>query len=88
MSIWHLVILLVVVVVIFGTGKLRNVGSDLGAAIRDFKKGLNDHDKGDARSEEVRRETAEHLRADPPPVQTETRSAEGAQSRSETREPK
>jgi sec-independent protein translocase protein TatA len=88
MSIWHLVILLVVVVVIFGTGKLRNVGSDLGAAIRDFKKGLNDHDKDDARSEEVRRETAEHLRADPPPVQTETRSAESAQSRPETREPK
>ena len=39
MSIWHLIILLIVVVVIFGTGKLRNVGSDLGGAIRDFKKG-------------------------------------------------
>jgi sec-independent protein translocase protein TatA len=87
MSIWHLVILLVVVVVIFGTGKLRNVGSDLGAAIRDFKKGLNDHEKEDARREEVRRETAEHLRADPPPVQAENVQAERAHSRAEPREP-
>jgi len=61
MSIWHLVILLVVVVVIFGTGKLRNIGSDLGNAMRDFKKGLNG-DEEEAR----RKEDAERLRADPP----------------------
>lgn len=61
MSIWHLVILLVVVVVIFGTGKLRNIGSDLGNAMRDFKKGLN----GDE-DEAKRKEEAERLRADPP----------------------
>ncbi|KRE96617.1 preprotein translocase subunit TatA [Frateuria sp. Soil773] len=61
MSIWHLIILLVVVVVIFGTGKLRNIGSDLGGAMRDFKKGLN----GD--EEEARRKAEdERLRADPP----------------------
>ncbi len=49
MSIWHLVILLVVVVVVFGTGKLRNIGSDLGNAMRDFKKGLSgDEDRGQA----------------------------------------
>ena len=86
MSIWHLVILLVVVVVIFGTGKLRNVGSDLGAAIRDFKKGINDKD--DVPSETVRRETAEHLRADPPPAHADTRSAESAQTRADAGEPK
>ncbi|MBQ4855523.1 twin-arginine translocase TatA/TatE family subunit [Rhodanobacter sp. B2A1Ga4] len=61
MSIWHLIILLVVVVVIFGTGKLRNIGSDLGSAMRDFKKGLNG-DEDEAR----RKEEAERLRADPP----------------------
>jgi sec-independent protein translocase protein TatA len=61
MSIWHLIILLVVVVVIFGTGKLRNIGSDLGSAMRDFKKGLN----GDE-DEAKRKEDAERLRADPP----------------------
>ncbi|MBV8156752.1 MAG: twin-arginine translocase TatA/TatE family subunit, partial [Dyella sp.] len=41
MSITHLLILLVVVVLIFGTKKLRNIGSDLGGAVRDFKKGLD-----------------------------------------------
>jgi sec-independent protein translocase protein TatA len=42
-SIWHWVILLVVVVIIFGTGKLRNAGSDLGKAVKGFKDGV----KGD-----------------------------------------
>jgi sec-independent protein translocase protein TatA len=64
MSIWHLILLLVVVVVIFGTGKLRNVGADLGSAIRDFKKGLNDEDDTAARRKED-----ERLRADPPPAE-------------------
>ncbi len=40
-SIWHWIIVLVVVLVIFGTKKLRNVGGDLGGAVRDFKKALN-----------------------------------------------
>ena len=43
MSIWHWLIVLVVVVVIFGTGKLRNAGSDLGKAVKGFKDGV----KGD-----------------------------------------
>jgi sec-independent protein translocase protein TatA len=43
-SIWHWIIVLVVVLVIFGTKKLRNVGGDLGGAVRDFKKALNEGD--------------------------------------------
>lgn len=39
---WHWVVILVVVVLLFGTSKLRNVGKDLGGAIHDFKKGLNE----------------------------------------------
>ena len=38
---WHILVLLLVVVLVFGTKKLGNVGSDLGRAIRDFKKSLN-----------------------------------------------
>lgn len=41
-SIAHWLILLAVVLVIFGTGKLRNVGRDLGDAIAGFRKGLKD----------------------------------------------
>ena len=40
MSIWHWLIVLVVVVVIFGTGKLKNAGSDLGKAVKGFKDGM------------------------------------------------
>ena len=44
-SIWQLLIILAIVVMIFGTKRLRNLGGDLGSAIRGFKKGLNDEDK-------------------------------------------
>lgn len=63
MSIWHLIILLIVVVVIFGTGKLRNMGADLGGAMRDFKKGLNGDEE-----EAKRKQAEERLQADPPPA--------------------
>jgi sec-independent protein translocase protein TatA len=39
-SIWHWLIVLVVVVLIFGTKKLRNLGADLGGAVRGFKEGM------------------------------------------------
>ena len=39
---WHWLVVLLVVVLIFGTRKLRNVGKDLGGAVHDFKKGLNE----------------------------------------------
>jgi sec-independent protein translocase protein TatA len=38
----HWIVLLVLVVLIFGTGKLRNAGRDLGSAIADFRKGFGD----------------------------------------------
>ena len=41
-SAWQLVILLLIVVVVFGTKRLRNVGSDLGGAIKGFRKGMED----------------------------------------------
>lgn len=41
-SIWHWLIVLLVVVLIFGTKKLRNIGSDLGGAVKDFKEGMRD----------------------------------------------
>ncbi len=39
-GIWQWVVVLVIVVLIFGTKKLRNVGRDLGGAVHDFKEGL------------------------------------------------
>jgi sec-independent protein translocase protein TatA len=41
-SIWHWLIVLVIVLLVFGTKKLRNLGSDLGGAVKGFKDGLRD----------------------------------------------
>ena len=52
-SIWHWLIVLVIVLLIFGTKKLRNIGADLGGAVKGFKDGM----KGDG--EEPRKPTGE-----------------------------
>jgi sec-independent protein translocase protein TatA len=41
-SIWHWLIVLVIVVLVFGTKKLKNIGSDLGGAVKGFKDGVRD----------------------------------------------
>ena len=46
-SIWHWLIVLVVVVLIFGTKKLRNLGADLGGAVRGFKEGMKTEEDKD-----------------------------------------
>lgn len=56
-SMWQLLILLVIVVLVFGTKKLRNMGSDLGSAIKGFRKGMEDDKSTDS----------ERLEADPGP---------------------
>jgi sec-independent protein translocase protein TatA len=63
-SIWHWLIVLVVVVLLFGTKKLRNVGGDLGAAIRSFRKGLNDTQDGEAERLEPGAKPADPARLD------------------------
>ena len=44
-SIWQLLIVLVIVLLLFGTKKLRNLGGDLGTAIKSFKKSVSDGEK-------------------------------------------
>lgn len=41
-SIWHWLIVLVIVLLVFGTKKLRNLGGDLGGAVKNFKEAVND----------------------------------------------
>ena len=43
-NLWQLLIILVIVVLLFGTKKLRGMGSDLGSAVKGFKKAVNDQD--------------------------------------------
>jgi sec-independent protein translocase protein TatA len=56
-SIWHWLIVLVIVALIFGTKKLRNMGEDLGGAVKGFKKGMADA-KGDPAPEAVTQQQA------------------------------
>ena len=46
-SIWHWLIVLAVVMMVFGTKKLRNVGADLGGAVRGFKDGMKEGTSGE-----------------------------------------
>ena len=49
LSIWHWLIVLVIVLMVFGTKKLRNIGTDLGGAVKGFKDGMKtDEDKAPA----------------------------------------
>lgn len=41
-SIWHWLIVLVIIMLVFGTKKLRNIGQDLGGAVKGFKDGMKD----------------------------------------------
>ena len=45
LSIWHWLIVLAVVVLVFGTKKLRNLGADLGSAVRGFKEGMKSEEE-------------------------------------------
>ena len=52
LSTTHLIILLVIIVLIFGTKKLKNIGSDLGGAVKGFKDGMKD---GETKADEPAR---------------------------------
>ena len=53
-SIWQLLIVLVIIILIFGTKKLRNMGGDLGGAMKNFKSAINDDDKKKSEEDDTR----------------------------------
>ena len=61
-SVTQLLILLVIVMLVFGTKRLRNIGSDLGSAVKGFRKGIEDEPEND---EPEKIATAEKTSADP-----------------------
>ena len=52
-SIWHWLIVLVVVLLIFGTKKLRNIGGDLGGAVKGFKEGMKSDGEVEKKPDQV-----------------------------------
>ncbi len=51
-GIWQLLIILLIVFMLFGTKKLRNLGTDLGGALKGFKTAMKDEDSGEEATEE------------------------------------
>jgi len=69
LSIWHWLVILAIVLVIFGTKKLRDIGGDLGGAIKNFKQAMNEE-----------AEKTEPVTAVPPPVEVQKIAQEPAKS--------
>lgn len=63
---WQLLIVLLIVLLIFGTKKLRNVGGDLGSAIRDFRKGVNEGNQESGDDTNMKSESANDDNSQPP----------------------
>ena len=79
-SIWQLLIVLAIIVVLFGTKKLRNIGGDLGSAVKSFKGAMRE---GDKEGEEAAR-----FEADPPALDDEDKAradSENSQQRDKDR---
>ena len=64
MSIWHWLIVLVIIMLVFGTKKLKNIGADLGGAVKGFKEGVKD---GSAPDDPVASQDAKTIDVDAKP---------------------
>lgn len=80
-SIWHWLIVLGIVILVFGTKKLSNMGSDVGSAIRNFKKAMND---GEAEGKEAAKQIKQSMDADAqfPESKSANQSSSGNDNRS------
>lgn len=75
-SIWHWLVVLVIVALVFGTKRLRNIGEDVGSAIKGFRKGMNEGEEKDPAQ----------LKADPLPPDPAQVDASAARAKSDRAE--
>ena len=74
-SLWQLLIILVIVVVIFGTKRLGSIGSDLGGAVKGFRKAMNDAEKEEDDPAKLDKPDAEFSEASSEQESEQTRSS-------------
>jgi len=72
-SIWQLLIVLVIVVLIFGTKKLKNMGGDIGGAVKNFKSAMSSEEKAEEEAETE--ETAASEEVDANTTKEETKNS-------------
>jgi len=74
-SIWQLVIVLGIIILLFGTKKLRNLGSDVGSAVKGFKKAMSDDGAKDENTQKsISQDDAEFTASDKSAEQTEKKT--------------
>jgi len=75
-SIWQLLIVLAIIILIFGTKKFKNIGSDLGGAVKGFKKAMSDEEKAkeEADQKQIKQDDADFTEANNADVKDENKS--------------
>ncbi len=79
-SIWSLLLILAIVMLLFGTKKLRNIGTDLGGAIRGFKQAL---DEGQSERHNERSDESPRIPQRPDSIESQSSSSDARKSREE-----
>lgn len=74
-SIWQLLIVLAIVVMLFGTKRLRSLGGDVGSAIKGFKNAMSDEDKKEAQQAQAKVEHTQSASVDAEKVNTQDKEA-------------
>lgn len=73
-SIWNLLIILAIIVLLFGTKKLRGIGTDLGSAIKGFRNSIKDEDQQDITDSQTNTKTAQLTETTKPATEQTNRS--------------
>ena len=72
-SVWQLLIVLLIVVLIFGTKRIKNIGGDLGGAIKSFRKGMTEADKAGDELSDIEKEFTDSSSEDAPEESNNTK---------------
>ena len=72
-SIWHWLVVLLIVVMVFGTKKLKNIGSDLGGAVKGFKDGMKDGSSAEEAASKPAGQVANNQAADKATIDVEAK---------------
>ena len=75
-SVWQLLIVLLIVILIFGTKRMKNIGGDLGGAIKSFRKGMTEADKAKDELSEIEQEFTDSSSEDTSEESTITKEEE------------
>lgn len=73
-SVWQLVIILAIVLLLFGAKRLRNVGTDLGAAVKGFKKAVNEGEEGKEETDQIEKREGEVIEGESSKVKEEDKA--------------